>query len=80
MKGHKQVYSVISSDQDHTTISFTINAAGGIVSPRVIFSGVHKMSKLKMKLSKDEKLGSSSILTLLMTGLNRKLILISFRI
>ena len=57
MKGHKQVFSVISSDQDHTTISFTINAAGGIVSPRVIFSGVHKMSKLKMKLSKDEITG-----------------------
>ena len=57
MKGHKQVYSVISSDKGHTTISFTINAAGGIVSPRVIFSGVHKMSKLKMKLSKDEITG-----------------------
>ena len=38
MKGDKQVYAVTSSNRDHTTISFTVNAAGGIVSLRVIFS------------------------------------------
>ena len=50
MKGDKQVYAVTSSNRDHTTISFTVNAAGGIVSPRVIFPGVHDMAKSKLKL------------------------------
>ena len=57
MKGDKQVYAVTSSNRDHTTISFTVNAAGGIVSQRVIFPGVRDMAKSKMKLPKDGKTG-----------------------
>ena len=40
MKGEKQVYAVSSSTREHTTISFTVNAAGEVVTPRAIFSGV----------------------------------------
>ena len=57
MKGDKQVYGVSSSNRDHTTISFTVNAAGWIVSPRVIFPGVRDMAKSKLKLPNYGKTG-----------------------
>ena len=34
-KGEKQTYGVSSCTREHTTISFTVNAAGGVVEPRV---------------------------------------------
>ena len=57
MKGEKQVYGVSSSTRDHTTISFTVNAAGGMVEPRVISPGVRDIAKNKMKLPTNGRTG-----------------------
>ena len=53
MKGEKQTYSVSSSTREHTTISFTVNAAGGMVKPRIVFSGIRDIAKTKLQLPKD---------------------------
>ena len=52
-KGEKQTYGVSSCTREHTTISFTVNAAGGVVEPRVVFSGVRDIAKNKLKLPED---------------------------
>ena len=44
----KQVYSVSSSTREHVTISYTVNAAGGMVSPRIVFAGVRDIAKIKL--------------------------------
>ena len=54
----KQVYSVSSSTREHVTVSFTVNAAGGMVQPRVVYAGVRDMAKEKLKdLPKDGQSG-----------------------
>ena len=50
MKGEKQTYSVSSSSREHTTISYTVNAAGGLVESRIVFPGKRNMAKTKLKL------------------------------
>ena len=57
MKGEEQVYAVSSSTREHTSISLTVNAAGELVAPQVIFSGVRDLTKTKMNLPKDDITG-----------------------
>ena len=57
MKGEKQTYSVSSSTREHTTVSYTVNAAGGMVQPRVVFPGVRDIAKKNMKLPENGKSG-----------------------
>ena len=57
MKGEKQTYAVSSSTRQHTTISYTVNAAGGLVEPRIVFSGKRDIAKTKLKLPEDGKSG-----------------------
>ena len=46
-----------SITRDHTTISFTVNAAGGMVEPWVVFPGVRDIAKNKMKLPTNGRTG-----------------------
>ena len=45
-KGDKQTYAVSSSTREHTTISFTVSAAGGVVEPHVVFPGAQHENKM----------------------------------
>ena len=51
------MYSLSSNIRNHTTISFTVNAAGGMVEPWVIFPGVRDIVKNKMKLPTNGRTG-----------------------
>ena len=56
-KGEKQVYGVSSSTREHTTISFTVSADGGVVEPRMIFAGKRDIAKNKLTLPLDGMTG-----------------------
>ena len=43
-KGSKVIYHVSSGSREHITVSFSCNAAGGMVPPRVIYKGVRNMA------------------------------------
>ena len=47
--GTDQVYSVTSSTREHVTVSFTVNAAGEVVSPRGVFAGKRNLAVVRLK-------------------------------
>ena len=57
MKGEKQTNAMSSSNREHTTISYTVNAAGGLVESRIVFQGQGQRAKTKLKLPKNRLFG-----------------------
>ena len=49
----KQVYTVSSSTRDHVTLGVTVNAAGNMVPPRVVFAGKRNLASIKLNLPQD---------------------------
>ena len=47
-KNTKQVYTVSSNTREHITVSYTVNASGGMVPPRAVFSGKRNIAKVKL--------------------------------
>ena len=47
-KNTKQVYTVSSNTREHITVSYTVNASGGMLPPHAVFSGKRNIAKVKL--------------------------------
>ena len=47
-KNTKQVYTVSSNTREHITVSYMVNASGGMVPLHAVFSGKRNIAKVKL--------------------------------